>query len=179
MPAKRDLVVTPVAEGALILVLGAIGWAASWPFVFASLGPTAYEMIEKPESKSAKPYNVIAGHFVGLGAGFFSVWVLGTWAAPKVTAAGLVAEPRIWTSVLAVALTAGITLMIGASQPASLSTTLLVALGAMQTGRDALAIIIGVLILATIGEPVRRVREKRPTSPERLPRQIESHPPLA
>lgn len=65
MPAKKILL-PMVGEGALILVLGAIGCAAGWPFLFTSLGPTAYEMVEKPKSPSAKSYNVVVGHFIAL-----------------------------------------------------------------------------------------------------------------
>lgn len=143
-------------EGGLILVVGAIGWAAHLPFIFTSLGPTAYELVEKPKAPSAKTYNVIMGHLVALGAGFFALWVLNAWNAPKVASAGFIASPRLWAAVLSVALTTALTVLLKASQPAALSTTLLVSLGSMQRSRDAMAIVIGVLILAAIGEPVRR-----------------------
>jgi hypothetical protein len=158
MSRYRDLLLAPLGEGALILVIAAIGWATRWPFVFASLGPTAYELVEKPASKSARPYNIIAGHLVGLGAGFFSLWVLDAWGSPKVSVAGAVPALRMWAAVIAVVLTTAITLGIRAGQPASLSTSLLVSLGSMQTARDALAIIISVLIITAIGEPIRRQR---------------------
>lgn len=51
-------------------------------------------------------------------------------------------------------------LLLRSSQPAALSTTLLVTLGQMQTGRDALAIIAGVILIAIVGEPIRRARLK-------------------
>lgn len=143
-------------EGGLILVVGAIGWAAHLPLIFTSLGPTAYELVEKPKAPSAKTYNVIMGHLVALGAGFFALWVLNAWNAPKVASAGFIASPRLWAAVLSVALTTALTVLLKASQPAALSTTLLVSLGSMQRSRDAMAIVIGVLILAAIGEPVRR-----------------------
>ena len=76
MPAKKILL-PMVGEGALILVVGAIGWAAGWPFLFTSLGPTAFELVEKPKSPSAKFYNVVVGHFVALAAGFLSLWIFG------------------------------------------------------------------------------------------------------
>ncbi|MGH9715533.1 MAG: hypothetical protein ACRD4R_02200 [Candidatus Acidiferrales bacterium] len=57
-------------------------------------------------------------------------------------------------------LTTVITLLLKAGQPAALSTTLLVSLGAMQTLRDALAIIAGVFLITLIGEPVRRAHLK-------------------
>jgi CBS domain-containing membrane protein len=160
MSRYYDLLLAPLGEGALILVLAAIGWATRWPFVFASLGPTAYEIVEKPASKSARPYNIIAGHFVGLGAGWFALWALNAWGSPKVSVAGAVAAPRVWAALIAVVLTTGGTLAIRAGQPASLSTSLLVSLGSMQTARDAVAIIISVLMIAAIGEPLRRQRAK-------------------
>jgi hypothetical protein len=60
--------------------IATIGWAIHMPLIFASLGPTAYEIVEKPNSKSARVYNVIVGHFVALGSGFFRCgsWLRGT-----------------------------------------------------------------------------------------------------
>jgi len=155
---KRDFLVAPAGEGALILVLAALSWIARWPFVFASLGPTAYEMVEQPGLKSARPYNVIAGHLVALGAGWIALLVFHARSSPSVSLAGSVVPARLGAAVLAVLLTTFVTLALRASQPAALSTALLVSLGSMQTGRDAVAIVISVLILAAIGEPLRRWR---------------------
>jgi len=155
---KGDYVFAPLAEGGLILLLAALGWATRWPFVFASLGPTAYEMVEQPQMKSARPYNVIAGHLTGLALGWLALWATHAWGSPKVTAVDAVPMPRMWAALLSVVLTTLVTLLLSASQPASLATTLLVSLGIMQTGRDAAAIVISVLILAAAGEPIRRRR---------------------
>ena len=160
MSRNLDLTLAPLEEGALILVLAALGWLARWPFVFASLGPTAYSMIEQPELKSARPYNVVVGHLVGLGAGWLGLWIFHARASPNVMAAGFVPAPRLWAAVAAAIVTTLVTLALRASQPASLATTLLVALGAMQTGRDAVAIAVSVLILAAIGQPLRLRRIK-------------------
>ncbi|MGH9642898.1 MAG: HPP family protein [Terriglobales bacterium] len=156
----KKLLLPSIGEGALILVVGAVGWAAHMPLIFTSLGPTAYELVEKPKAASAKTYNILVGHFVALAAGFFALWVLAAWNAPKVGAAGFVASPRVWAAVLATVVTTAVTLLLKASQPAALSTTLLVSLGSMQRGRDAIAIVLGVIILAAVGEPVRRQFEK-------------------
>jgi hypothetical protein len=153
-------VIAPLSEGALILLLEIVGWVTRWPFLFASLGPTAYEMVEQPQLRSARPYNVIVGHFVGLAAGWVTLWICHATASPKVSGAGVVAALRLWAALIAVVLTTLLTLAMRASQPASLSTTLLVSLGLMQTARDAAAIVISVLILACAGEPVRRWRVK-------------------
>lgn len=56
----------PVLEGRLILLMGVISLASGLPLLFASLGPTAHEQIEKPEPPSAKFYNVVVGHWIGM-----------------------------------------------------------------------------------------------------------------
>ena len=168
MIQRQDIVVAPLGEGALIPLLAAMGWAAHQPFLFASLGPTAYEMIEQPRLPSARPYNVIVGHLVGLASGWVAVWICHAAASPNVAIAGLVPAPRLWAALVAVALTTMITLAIRASQPASLATTLLVAIGSMQTARDAAAIVISVLVLAAAGEPLRKWRLRHRETTEAL-----------
>ncbi len=153
---SKKLVLCTIGEGSLILLAGGVGFAAHVPLLFASLGPTAYELVEEPNAPTAKPYNVVAGHLSGLGAGFLSLWIFAAWNAPKVDSAGFVTSPRLWAAVVAVVITTAATLLLKASQPAAAATTLLVSLGTMQTARDAWVIVIGVLIIEVAGEPVRR-----------------------
>lgn len=160
MKNLADLVWATLGEGGLVLALAAIGWATNQPLIFASLGPTAYELVEQPQMPSARPYNIVVGHLIGLGAGFLAVYLLNAWAAPNVLATGVVSAQRMWATTISAALTTSATLALKAGQPAALATTLLVSLGAMQARRDAVAIIIGVLLIVAIGEPVRRFRVK-------------------
>jgi HPP family len=148
------------AEASIVLVISAVAWATSQPLIFASLGPTAYEVIEQPQMKSARIYNVIVGHLVGLGCGFLGLWILNAWSTPKLLPAGHLMWNRMWAIALAASFTTVINLLLNSSQPAALSTTLLVALGEMQTFRDAVAIVSGVFLIAMIGEPLRRARLK-------------------
>jgi hypothetical protein len=143
-----------------VLVLAAISWATKQPLIFASLGPTAYELVEQPQLRSARAYNIIVGHLIGLGAGFLAVYLLRAWAAPNVISTGVVTTQRLWAVTIAAALTTLVTLILKAGQPAALATTLLVSLGSMQTRRDAMAIVAGVLLIAAFGEPIRRFRIK-------------------
>ena len=55
--------------------------------------------------------------------------------------------------------------MARAAQPAALATTLLIALGAMQTGRDAIAIVVGMLIVTALGQPLRHFRLRNLSQP--------------
>jgi len=155
---SKDIFWATLGEGGLVLAMAVIGWATRQPLIFASLGPTAYELVELPQMRSARAYNIVVGHLVGLGAGFLGLYLLKAWAAPNVLGAGIVSSQRLGAVVIAATLTTLGTLLLKASQPASLATTLLVSLGAMQTRRDALAIIAGILIITAIGEPLRRFR---------------------
>lgn len=155
---SKDIFWATLGEGGLVCAMAAISWATRQPLIFASLGPTAYELVELPQMRSARAYNIVVGHLVGLGAGFLGLYLLNAWAAPNVLSAGIVSSQRLGAVVVAAMLTTFGTLLLKASQPASLATTLLVSLGAMQTRRDALAIIAGILIITAIGEPLRRFR---------------------
>jgi hypothetical protein len=153
-----DIAWAPFWEAFLILVAGATAYWSGHPWLFSSLGPTAYELVEKPELPSARPYNVILGHFVAIGCGFLGVALFSAWAEPTVNAHSLITWPRVWASTIGLIATVALNLLLGSSQPAACSTALLVSLGGMQTAYAALWIAVGVLIVDAIGEPIRRIR---------------------
>jgi hypothetical protein len=64
-------------------------------------------------------------------------------------------------TVLSAALTVLGTLLARATQPAALSTTLLISLGTMQRWTDAAVIMAAVLLMTLVGEPLRHWREKQ------------------
>ncbi len=147
----------PLCEGALILLAALAALGTHQPLLFASLGPTAFELIEAPERRSARAWNVIAGHGIGLLAGFAALTVTHAWAAPAV-GGGVPTWPRVWAAALAAMLTVFGTLMARATQPAAISTSLLVSLGTMQSRRDVLFILGSVVLLVVAARPLRRLR---------------------
>lgn len=112
--------------------------------------------------KSARLYNVLVGHFVGLGCGFLGVAAMNVWSAPKVNETTSVTLARLGAAVIAVAATTFLNLELDAGQPAALATSLLVSLGTYDKAMGALWIAVGVVIIAAIGEPVRRLRLPKP-----------------
>jgi CBS-domain-containing membrane protein len=154
---RKELYLAPVLEAALILAVALVGWATHQPFIFASLGPTAYEMIEMPKRPSAHPYNIIAGNLIAVIAAFAALYVTGAWSVASVSAHG-VPLPRVWAAMVAALLTVFGTLLARASQPAALSTTLLISLGIMQTWQESAVIMGAVLLITMIGEPLRRIQ---------------------
>lgn len=172
----RELVVPPLLEGSLLLAVAGFGWLIGRPLLFASLGPTAYEQIEQFDRPSAKLYNVIVGHYAAIGAGFLSLYAVSAWSSAHITGAASIPVRRLWASVIAVCFLVFFNLVLKASQPASLSTVLLITSGAFQGPHGAVAILIGVAFLALIGEPVRRWRARQKRN-EQLT--VTSHPKAA
>lgn len=154
-----DKVWAPLGAGGLILVVGSIGLLAGQPWLFPSLGPTAFLQVETPDQRSARFYNTVVGHLLGLGAGLLAVTLLGTGDAPPVLSTNQLTPVRVWGAVLAIALNMLGGLLLRASHPPAAATTLLVAFGGFKpTVHDTLTVIVGVLIVATVGEGLRRIR---------------------
>lgn len=129
------------------------------PLIFTSLGPTVYEIVETPTRQSAQPLNILAGHAGGIVAGIIAISLSHAWAVPAVSVHG-VPMLRVVSVAIAACLTVIGTLSLKAQQPAALSTTLLIALGTMQTWHAIISIAASVGVLSIIAEPIRRRRVK-------------------
>jgi hypothetical protein len=161
-PAIPDAVWTPLTVAVLTLVPGLVGLATGRVLLFPSLGPTALLQAHTPEHPSARPYNVVVSHLLGMGSGFAAVTAFGIAAAPSVFEARSLSPAHVGAAVVAIALSVLLELLLRASHPPAASTTLLVALGTFKpTVRDATALVLGVLIVAAAGEAVRRLRLRR------------------
>ncbi len=154
---RNDILIAPVCEGALITVMALAAWIAHNPLIFASLGPTAYELVETPERPSARPYNIIAGHLIGILAAFLAVFLAHAGQTPPIGESGI-SLPRVWAAAIAATLTVLVTLIARATQPAAVATALLIALGNMQQWRDGFFIMGAVLLITVLGTPIRSLR---------------------
>lgn len=157
--AVADLIWAPLAVGGLVGAAGLLGLAVGQPWLFPSLGPTAFLQAESPEQPSASFRATVIGHAVGLAAGFAAVHAFGLAAEPGVMATGHLTPARVGAATLAVALTMFGKTLLGAPHPPAAATTLLLALGGLKaTAAGAAAVAAGVLIVAALGEGLRRVR---------------------
>lgn len=154
-----DKVWAPVVSVALMLLLGGLGLAAHQPWLFPSLGPTVFLQAEQPNQPTARLYNTIVGHLLGLAAGLFSVAIFSAANDPALFSSGSLTPGRVGASALAVGLNMLLGLLLKASHPPAAATTLIVALGGFKpVTRDIAAVVIGVLITGLIGEGLRRLR---------------------
>jgi hypothetical protein len=163
-----DPVWGPLAAALLVIVTGAVGLLVGRPWLLPSLGPTAVLAAEMPAHPASRPWNTIVGHLGGLLAGFAAVFVTGAAAQPVVLVDHVLTPPRVLASVLAIALTVLVGALLRASHPPAAATTLLVSLGSLRTGEDALNLMAGVIVIAALAAVVRAVRTQRVTPGERM-----------
>lgn len=157
--ALPDAVWAPLVVAGLLAVVGAIALAAGQPWLFPSLGPSAYLVAETPDRPSSRFYNGVVGHLVGFAAGAVVVGLLGAADAPSVLSSKTLTPVRAEAAALSAGLTMVGLIALRASHPPAAATTLLVALGGFKpTWADAARVAAGALILATLGEGVRHAR---------------------
>lgn len=157
-----DLVWAPTVAGLILLCVGLLSLLTGQPWLFASLGPTAVMVAETPEQPGARFYNIVVGHSIGLAVGMMVVILLHAIGIPYATTPGRVLLAEVLAAFLSVSLTLFFGLLARGTHPPAAATTLLMALGIFHPDfHDAFAIIVGVLIVAVLGEFFRRIRVGR------------------
>jgi hypothetical protein len=163
-----DPIWAPTAGGLLIGAVGAIAVLAGLPALLPSLGPSAVLVGLQPNHPSARPWNTLVGHALGLLAGFAAVLATGATGAPTVLGDQQLVPVRVVASAIAIALTILLCQLARASHPPAAATTLLVTLGSIATLKQSMTLMVGVILLAVIGEGLRHVRRKRRVPAERM-----------
>ncbi len=153
-----DAVWAPCVSFILLALIGAFGLAASQPWIFPSLGPTAFLQTQSPRLNTARVYHVLVGHFVGIGAGYAAVYMLGVNSAPGVLATLELTRERVFAGALAVFLTMLAGILLKATHPPAAATTLIIALGGFKGAKGVAALIAGIFLLAMLGDLVRALR---------------------
>ncbi|MCZ7533679.1 MAG: HPP family protein [Acidimicrobiia bacterium] len=141
-----------------VLSIGIMSMAAlltGSPFVFPSLGPTAFLFFYTPTNPAASPRNAILGHGIGAGAGYLSLVIFGlTDAAPAL--ATEVTLARVGAAALSLGLTSGLMVWFRVPHPPAGATTLIVSLGILTTPRDLAVLMLAVVLLTVQGFVINR-----------------------
>ncbi len=116
------------------------------PFIFPSLGPTAFLFFYTPTAPSASPRNTIIGHAVGVIAGYFSLVITGLTMAGPALAVG-VTWPRVIAAALSLGLTAGLMVLLKSPHPPAGATTLIISLGILTKPWQLLLLMVAVILL--------------------------------
>lgn len=118
------------------------------PFVFPSLGPTAFLFFFTPTSPTASPRHTVYGHAIGIGCGYAALLVTGLAHAPPALAVG-VDGARVAAAALSLAATGSLMILLKAAHPPAGATTLIVSLG-IVTKPAYLALIEVAVVLLTL-----------------------------
>jgi CBS domain-containing membrane protein len=127
-------------------LMSALALVTHSPFVFPSLGPTAFLFFYTPTAPSASPRNTIIGHAIGVLAGYFSLVVTGlTTSGPALTVG--VTWPRVIAAALSLGLTAGLMVLLKSPHPPAGATTLIISLGLLTKPWQLVLLMIAVMLL--------------------------------
>jgi len=144
-------------NGCIIIVLmSVLALITGSPFIFPSLGPTAFLFFYTPRAPSASPRNTVVGHTIGVLAGYFSLVVTGLTAAGPALAVG-VTWPRVIAAALSLGLTAGLMVLSRSPHPPAGATTLIVSLGILTKPWQLLLLMVAVVLLTLQAFAINRL----------------------
>ncbi len=139
-----------------IAVLSALALFTGTPFVFPSLGPTAFLFFVTPTSPTASPHHAILGHAIGLGCGYGSLLLFGlTDAGPTIDVG--VSLARVGAAALALAATGALMILAKCAHTPAGATTLIVALGLVTKPASLLVLELAVVLLTIQAFVVNRL----------------------
>lgn len=145
-----------VGAGVAIAVCSAMAMGTGLPWVFPSLGPTAFLAVAAPESPANTTRRVLVGHAIAIACGALALWLFGLLDTPPAFEAGVDAA-RVGAVTLALAATGGLAILLDAEHPPAGATTLIVALGLLRAPRDLALMEVAVVVLVVVCAGLRRL----------------------
>lgn len=129
-----------------IALLALLALFTGSPFVFPSLGPTAYLFFFSPMAAASSPRNTILGHAIGLGCGY-AAFMLTVWSGQTASILGGVHGSTVLAAALSLSATGALMVVFKLSHPPAGATTLIVSLGIIAQPKDLLIIEAAVVLL--------------------------------
>src|SRR5450631_2113127 len=126
------------------------------PFVFPSLGPTAYLFFFSPLSESSSPRNTILGHAIGLVCGY-AAFVFAVASSPPFGMNPGVHGPRVLAAALSLSATGALMALLRISHPPAGATTLIVSLGIISQPKELVIIEVAVILLTAQAFAINRL----------------------
>lgn len=142
-----------------LLAIGAMAFVAfvtGEPFVFPSLGPTAFLLFYTPLAPASSPRNTLGGHAIGAAAGYLSLVVFGLTDAAPALATSVTGE-RVGAAALSLGLTSGVMVWTRVPHPPAGATTLIVSLGILREPEQLAVLMVAVALLVLQGLAINRL----------------------
>jgi CBS-domain-containing membrane protein len=138
-----------------ITILAGIAALTKQPFVFPSLGPTAFLLFYAALGAQAGPRNVFCGHLIGVLAGYLALVIFGLIGVPANLSD--VSAPRIGAVTLCLCLTLSLMVWLNVPHAPAGATTMIVGLGLMRTPFQLTVLLIAVVLLIVQGIAINRL----------------------
>jgi CBS domain-containing membrane protein len=111
-----------------IALLTVVAMLTKTPFVFPSVGASAFLFFFTPLSPFASPRNTVYGHAIGILCGWSALWLTGLAHAPAAAQMG-VTGPRIAAAALSLSVSGAIMILLQVAHPPGGATAMIIALG--------------------------------------------------
>ncbi len=147
LSAARYLCLT----GLLVGVVGLAGRWLSWPLLTSTVGPTAYLFAAHPRTEPARLRNAGVGHAVALGIGLGAFVLFGLEHDPSVSRAGMPSWRQVLASAVAVGLTMSVLELLHSHHAPAAATALLITTGLAKPGAPLIGLVVGLVIVVTLG----------------------------
>lgn len=139
-----------------IALMATVALLSGQPFIFPSLGPTAFLFFYTPLAPAASPRNAVLGHLIGAVAGWASLAAFGLLDAGPAIATG-VTGARVGAAALSLGLTSGLMVLFRAPHPPAGATTLIISLGILRTPAQLAVLMAAVVLLALQAIAINRL----------------------
>ena len=139
-----------------IALLAGVAMLTRVPFVFPSLGPTAFLFFFTPLLPTASPRNCVIGHAIGIACGYGALLVTGLEHAPPAMMTGVDLH-RVIAAALSLSATGALMILLKAAHPPAGATTLIISLGIVTKPLHLLIIEVAVMLLAVQAIVINRL----------------------
>lgn len=137
-------------------LMATAAWVTGAPFVFPSLGPTAFLLFYAPVQPAASPRNTVLGHLIGVLAGYLALALFGLLDAPPALSTS-VTTARVGAAALSLGLTSGAMVWAKVPHPPAGATTLIVSLGILREPWQLAVLMLAVVLLVAQGLVINRL----------------------
>jgi CBS-domain-containing membrane protein len=139
-----------------IALLSGIAMITGIPFIFPSLGPTAFLLFFSPNLPTASPRHTLYGHAIGILCGYGSLCLMHLQHAPPALVTGIDLH-RVIAAALSLAATGALMILCKAAHPPAGATTLIISLGIVTQPFYLLIIEVAVALLALQAIAINRL----------------------
>lgn len=126
------------------------------PFVFPSLGPTAYLFFFSPLAEASSPRNTILGDAIELICGYAAFALTAAYSPPFATHGGIHGA-RVLAAALSLSATGALMALLRVSHPPAGATTLIVSLGIISQPKELVIIEVAVILLTAQALAINRL----------------------